>query len=123
MVISLLLLLLTAVWFPAAILVARTRAARTQWSKEKMLQALAANELAESDALTLTELLAESESLTLTELLALAPTTSDSPTRPLEAVAADDGDVSPDAPNDVPTDVADAMPAETPSDADAETLD
>jgi hypothetical protein len=90
LVISLLLLLLTAVWFPAAILVARARAARMQWSKEKMLQALATSDLAASDAPTLAVDTAPSGSLT----------------EPLEAVAADDGDTSPDA----PADVANAMP-------------
>src|SRR5689334_567005 len=71
LVISLLLLLMTAVWFPAAILVACARAARMQWSKEKMLQELAASDLATSDAPTLTELLEDD-----------TPPT-DSPTAPL----------------------------------------
>jgi len=99
LVISLLLLLLTAVWFPAAILVARVRAVQMQWSKEKMLQALEANDLAESDAPT------------LAESLAIAPTASESPGSPteaLEAPAAGDGNPSPDA----PADMAGAQPAE-----------
>jgi hypothetical protein len=122
MVISLLFLLLTAVWFPAAILVARARAARMQWSKEKMLQALAASDLAESDAPT------------LVELLAAETTLSGSPTAPLEAVTADDGVVPPDAPTDMAGDtpadatyddfeVSGGASAEAPSETDAATLD
>lgn len=123
LVISLLLLLMTAVWFPAAILVARARAARTQWSKEKMLQELAASDLAASDAPTLAELLANDA----------AP--DDLPTAPLKAVTADVGDVSSGA----PADVANVMPidathelsgmsdgpstAEAQSETDAATLD
>jgi hypothetical protein len=123
LVISLLLLLMTAVWFPAAILVARARAARTQWSKEKMLQKLAASDLAASDAPTLAELLANDA----------AP--DDLPTAPLKAVTADVGDVSSGA----PADVANVMPidathelsgmsdgpstAEAQSETDAATLD
>ena len=122
LVISLLLLLMTAVWFPAAILVARARAARMQWSKEKMLQQLAASDLAASDAPTLAELLANDA----------AP--DDLPTAPLEAIPAGTGDVSSDA----PADVANVMPidathelsgmsdgtstSEATSDADATTL-
>jgi hypothetical protein len=126
LVISLLLLLLTAVWFPAAILVARVRAVQMQWSKEKMLQALAASDLAESDAPTLTELLSADTTL------------SGAVTAPLEAITADAGDVSSGEPADM-SDTANAMPidathelsgmsngtptTETPSDTDTVTLD
>ncbi len=92
LVVSLLLLLMTAVWFPAAILVARARAARMQLSKEKMLQALAASDLAESDAPTLEELLAADTTL------------SGAPTAPLEAITSGVGDVSPDTPTNVADD-------------------
>lgn len=129
LVISLLLLVMTAVWFPAAILVARARAARMQLSKEKMLQALAASDLAESDAPTLEELLAADTTL------------SRAPIAPLEAIPSGVGDVSPDAPTDVADDtsanatytVSDvsemtemhsgAPTAEAPNDTDTATLD
>jgi hypothetical protein len=123
LVISLLLLLMTAVWFPAAILVARARAARMQSSKEKMLQELAASDLAASDAPTLAELLANDAAL------------DDLPTAPLKAITAGAGDVSTGA----PADVANVMPidathelsemsdgpstAEAQSETDAATLD
>lgn len=123
LVISLLLLLMTAVWFPAAILVARARAARMPWSKEKMLQALAASDLAESDAPT------------LAELLVVDTASSDSPTAPLEALRTDAGDISPDrhadladatsadAIHDVSEMPSGAPTAEAPSDTDTVTLD
>jgi hypothetical protein len=122
LVISLLLLLMTAVWFPAAILVARARAVNMQWSKEEMLQALAASDLAASDAPT------------LAELLAADTTPSGAPTKPLEAITADANDVSSGAPADVADDTpTDAMydvsetpggapSAEAPSNTDTTTL-
>lgn len=131
LVISLLLLLMTAVWFPAAILVARVRAVNTQWSKEEMLQALAASDLAESNAPTLAELLAEDTT----------PSDSLTTTRPLEAITADTDDTGNIA-SHTPVDVADdtsanaahgvsempeisggAPSTEAPTDTDAATLD
>ncbi len=97
LMVSLLLLLLTAMWFPTAILVARVRATRMQWSKEEMLQALAASDLAASDAPTLEDMLA-----------------TDTPSgnfdvKTLEALMAGEGGISPDGFADF--DVADATPA------------
>ena len=114
LVVSLLLVLLTAVWFPAAILVARARMARMQWSKEKMLQALAASDLAASDAPT------------LTELLAADTLPSGATTAPLEALSANAGSIAPAAPADATHDVSemsdDTSTAESSGDTDGATL-
>ncbi|HKT36877.1 MAG TPA: hypothetical protein VJR48_00810, partial [Ktedonobacterales bacterium] len=118
LMVSLLLLLLTVMWFPAAVFVARVRTVRRQWSKEAMLQTLVGSGLAASEAPTLADLLAEGDM------------SDDTPTAPLTAPpkngyevssgTPDGADTSGDAPEQAANQGADNEAA-TASEAHAET--
>lgn len=117
LVVTLLFLLLTIMWFPAAIMVARLRSVRVQMSKEEMLQAMAANDPAANDAPTLAGLL-DTDKLSV----ARADNTADDILNGAATSADPDTSVG-DGPTDLPPDPAEPTPGDDVGDADAATMD